>query len=80
MSLSLDAFKEASKPVRAPCSVTVLLRSLDAKDRAALEEALADASVSHTAIAKVLTAEGHRTTGQTVGRHRTGGCLCGVNK
>lgn len=75
MGLSLEAFVAESKPKREQCGVRKVLDRLDAKDRGVLEAALADESVTHVAIERVLKAEGHVVQ---VGRHRNGGCACGA--
>ena len=76
MALSLDDFTSASRPSRANCSVRQILEALDAADAGVVEAALADDTVAHVAIAKVLSANGHAVAQGTVGRHRSGACSC----
>lgn len=76
MSLSLDQFREASKPKRMQCGVQRILESLDGKDRDALVVALSDAKVTAAAIEGVLSDAGHRLAQGTVSRHRRGQCGC----
>ena len=56
------------------CSVCLTLEGLDKTDRAALEGVLADATVQHEALSRVLRAEGINLAAQTLSRHRKGEC------
>lgn len=76
MGLSIDAFTAASRPRRMVCAVTRIAQSLAPKDRKVLEDALANEAITHSAIASVLTDNGHRVNGGTVARHRNKGCSC----
>lgn len=78
MALSLGAFTAASQPCRPECPVVRITKALGPKDRSVLAAALEDASVTHAAIAKVLTDNGHKISQDAVGRHRRGDCSCGA--
>lgn len=56
------------------CKVCVVLGTLDAKDRAALDAAMADASFTSVAISAALQAEGYNIGPQPLQRHRRGDC------
>lgn len=78
MSLSIDAFKEASKQKKGPsCTFGVLRGSFDEKDRAVLDEVMADESYTSAGIARKLRELGHNIGEHTVSKHRRGDCLCG---
>lgn len=79
MALSLDQFSAASKPQRSRCAVTLLLSSLDPKDHAVLSGALADPSITASAIESVLKAQDPPVNlpQGTITRHRRGACTCG---
>ena len=69
----------ADEPDRRPntrCSIAALLDTLNDDDRIVLVEMLADPLVTHTRIARSLRRAGHQVGDYTVGRHRSGGCLC----
>lgn len=78
MTLASVAAATPQKKPGSACSVGILLRTLDADDRAWLVSTLAadHQTVQHAWIARVLTADGHRATGQTIGRHRQAQCDC----
>ena len=64
-----------AKVVRVPCSVSVVLASLNDTDRAHLESALRS-GMSHASIARALKAEKHTTAPGPIARHRNGDCAC----
>lgn len=73
LAAALQAHKAA--PQRGPrCSVCVVLQELNAKDRDALTEALADPSFTSVAISAALQAEGYDVAPQPLQRHRRGDC------
>jgi hypothetical protein len=78
MTLTADAFEQASQLKRAQCSLVTIYAALSPKDRRELEAAMARPPdvVTHAGIAKVLRAAGHRIDGQTISRHRRGLCSC----
>lgn len=76
MSLAEALKEQARTPAgRSPCSVKVLLAALPADEATTLREAFASA-MTHAAISRALTSEGHRVAGLTIGRHRKGLCSC----
>lgn len=60
----------------AVCSIRQISQKLDPADRAELHEVLADPSVMHVAISRVLTDMGYKVIPSTVRRHRNGECRC----
>lgn len=58
------------------CTMGTIEAALDKADLAALTAALADKTTAHTAIARALTAEGHKVNPDTVARHRRHECDC----
>lgn len=65
----LAAEKNPARDVR--CSVCKILAELPPDDAAALREALADPTFTHTAIMRALEAEGHHLKDQQpISRHR----------
>ena len=75
--LSLDAFKQASKPKKGPrCTIRAIADALDPKDRAALVDALGSEAITGAGIARVLSAAGHEVAAPVVNRHRRGECDC----
>lgn len=58
------------------CSVLILLGELNKDDAEALREAMADAKVPGTSIARALLREGHRMSANNIQRHRRGMCSC----
>ena len=76
MALSLDDFTSASRPKRMQCTLGQVLDALDDDDEKVVRAAIADENVTHSAIAKVLVANGHTITQGVVGRHRKGDCAC----
>lgn len=60
------------------CKMSRLLDGLDAEDRTAIEQALADtARFTAPMIVAALTAAGHDMDEQAIRRHRTGKCCRG---
>jgi hypothetical protein len=76
MSLRDQIAAETTVKKGPTCSVSLLLADLDAEDRAALLEALADVKVPGTAIERALLREGHRMGAHNIQRHRRGMCSC----
>lgn len=73
---SLASQLQTYTPVRSTCTMGDILGTLTAKDRAAVNDALADRTIPATHIAKVLTGSGHTVRGDTVRRHRNADCSC----
>jgi hypothetical protein len=74
MALS-DAIKaEASRKPGPKCSTCLLISTLDDADQAALEEAMADRTITTAAICRALGVEGHRVTPINLQRHRNREC------
>lgn len=65
---------EANRKTGPKCIMCQVLETLDAKDRAAVETALAG-NLSASAIARALQSEGLQIRDQSVARHRRGACL-----
>lgn len=57
-----------------PCAFCKFVRAQDKDDQEALNAAFKDPRISDVAIAKILGAEGHECTANTVARHRRGLC------
>lgn len=76
MSLADDLANEVPVRKGPPCSVSTLLRQLDADDRAAVQAAL-DGPQSHAHIARTLRKHGHPIGDNTIQRHRRAECACG---
>jgi hypothetical protein len=62
-----------------PCSVGVIINQLSPDDLVALNDALADLTITGRAITAALTAEGYKVRDYAVNRHRRGICMCGVD-
>ena len=73
LAAALQAHKAAPKP-GPRCSVCVVIEALDAKDRAALDAAIADPSFTSVVISAALRAEGYDIAPQPLQRHRRGDC------
>ncbi len=73
LAAALQAHKTASQRGRR-CSVCAVFETLDAKDRAALDAAIADPSFTSVAISAALQAEGYDIAPQPLQRHRRGDC------
>ena len=70
---SLNAERERS--IKGPaCKVCALLGALPKDEADALRAALADFGFTGESISRALAAEGHQIQGQTIQRHRRGGC------
>lgn len=59
---------------RSWCATCTLLESLIEEERKLLIAKMEDKSISHTAISKVLNANGYNLASGTLGRHRRGEC------
>jgi len=59
-----------------PCVFVTIRAALTKPDATDLDECLADPTVSAVQIQRGLAAEGHRTSVETVRRHRRGECSC----
>jgi hypothetical protein len=75
MSL-LDDIRQAAQPDRQPCSVGLLLASLEPADAKDLQAALDDTSLGHRVIARVLADHGHDMHEDRLAKHRRGMCAC----
>ena len=58
------------------CVFVTIRAALTKPDATDLDECLADPTVSAVQIQRGLAAEGHRTSVETVRRHRRGECTC----
>ena len=58
------------------CVFVTIRAALNKPDATDLDECLADPAVSAVQIQRGLAAEGHRTSVETVRRHRRGECTC----
>ena len=69
---------EDADRARVSCPVAYALSTLDEKQRVELEAALADETITHIAIARVLIRHGFKMSaqGKSVGAHRRGSCGC----
>ena len=61
-----------------PCLARVWLDSLDPAYRAEVLEALADKSITTSAIIDLLRADRHDVSRSSITRHRNRGCRCGA--
>ena len=59
---------------RSWCATCGLVASLPAEERKLLTAKLEDKSIAHSAISKVLSANGFKLSAGTLGRHRRGEC------
>lgn len=75
MSLA-DEARAANNRRGAVCSVRLLLQRSTPEDQAELLEALADAEIQSTALARVLRARGIEIGADNLQRHRKGDCRC----
>lgn len=73
-----DAIANAMLRPGPKCRVALLRANLDKKDLAVLEDALASAGVSTSAIVTALRSEGHDIARSSIERHRRGDCACGT--
>jgi len=77
MSLLDEAIAESYRGPR--CSVGDWLRSLPSKERAEVEEAMADPRPQHAALARAIRARWSDAPGvEPLTRHRKKGCACGT--
>jgi len=76
MSLSASLQQQRQERIRKGpmCRVCLLIATVDAEDREALEAALADEGMAHTQISRALKAEGLDYAPNTIARHRRGDC------
>ena len=74
----LDDIKTENVRARITCPIGVALATLEGADRDGLVAALADATITSAAIARVLTKRGYATAkdGKGVASHRSGRCSC----
>ena len=74
----LDEIKTLNQPQQRGCAIADILSGLDKPDRADLEAALADAALTHKAIAIALATRGYKVhpAGKQVAKHRRGECAC----
>lgn len=74
----LDEIKTLNQPHQRGCAVADILSALEAKDRAELEAALQDATLTHKAIATALINRGYKVhpAGKQIAKHRRGECAC----
>jgi hypothetical protein len=73
----LDDLKNESNFVhsrRAWCSVCTLISKLSKEETEVLKEKMSNTSITHSALSKVLKANGYNITEGTLGRHRRGDC------
>lgn len=71
----IQAERQTGAPV---CSWAKLLDQLDKADRADVDAAVADESITGAAIVRALRARGHKVTEKAVRRHRREECVyCG---
>ncbi len=75
MSL-LDDIKNNGKRTGGLCSFQALFKELSKADRDDLLTALADMTITSSAISRALVANGHNIKRDTVQRHRRGDCSC----
>lgn len=77
MSLADEIAAEATRNVRARCTVGVLLDSMSDEDRSDLIAALASPEIRTATIYRALAARGvGGISEQSLGRHRKAGCAC----
>lgn len=74
----LDEIKTHNQPVPRGCVVRDTLAALSKGEREELEAALADAMITHKAIALALVNRGYKVhpAGKQVAKHRRGECAC----
>ena len=77
LSLSDLIAAEAKRP-GTKCSFIHIFKTLDKADRATLEAALADESVTGASLHRALLRAGFTLGKDTVRRHRSGECSCGT--
>lgn len=67
---------QALQPQQPVCAIARILDSLVAKDRAALEMALADRSIKMTPLNRALRQNGYQLRDGAITDHRAGKCTC----
>ena len=67
-------------PTGTPCSVRVLLDTLEGAELEALKQMLASREWSQAMVWKALTDEGYEVGMQSVNRHRGGKCRCAKDR
>lgn len=72
----LDEIKATAQRGKNQCKFGALLDSLDKADRAEVEQALQDSSISVLAIVTVLHSHGYITSKTNLRDHRKGLCCC----
>ena len=72
-SLTVDAPK-----ARFSCLVRTILQSLNESDRQALEQVLANPTISSASISRTLIANNIMAKQGVIGKHRKGDCSCNV--
>ena len=75
----MNPFEEAQiqdKVSRPRCPIAILLRDLPDEEVGYLTGALKMPYIQHSTIASLLTDWGHRTTANSVSRHRNRDCSC----
>jgi len=77
MSFS-DSLKVETLVKGPKCSICTLLTTLDKADHDALVAAMADSTVTATAIMRALRREGHNVNDSSIRRHARGACLAVV--
>ena len=71
-----DEMVQENRPHRKPCGVSAYMGEMDKKDRAELEQALADSKLLSSAIHRVLERRGFVGSESMIRRHRRGACGC----
>lgn len=72
----LDDIQAEAAPRPTACSIAKVLEQLDPAEAKDLEAALADESITHTAITRVLNRRGFNMHDKRVAGHRRGVCAC----
>lgn len=76
MGLLDEIASEPSRRSGKTCTVTLILESLNEKDRADLQQAIDDLLINGTNISRVLERRGINLPPSAIGRHRRGDCIC----
>lgn len=78
MGMYDELLSESDTIRKLPCTMVAVFKSCTQPDKTDLEKALADRGIYGSVIArKIKDTYGIRITGNTVQRHRNGGCSCG---
>ncbi|HXO85548.1 MAG TPA: hypothetical protein VN803_08475 [Gemmatimonadales bacterium] len=72
----LAEFAEFKRDRGPQCGIRSILERLIPEDAEKLSAALAADSIQHSQIARWLAAKGHKTSADTVRRHRCNECAC----